>query len=228
MSIFLSCTRLGELAIRARALAVAIAAATFAAVVTPSALAETITFDDLGVAVGTQLNPPAGVGVVSNGFTYDPGPDNSSGFNDLHITNGGSLPPSNGTASGGSHDDVILAKQGGGTFSIHSFDYAGFGIEVDFSAVGNLSGGGQLFASFSPDHVNDFDGPLVDFETFLFGAEWTNLESVVWRHPGGNDGIFFLDNIVVDQASSVPEPMMLSLLGVATAGFLARRRLSQR
>lgn len=207
-----------------RVLALA-AAATFAVGMTSSAQAAIITFDDLGVAVGTQLSPAPGVGVVSNGFTYDPGPDNSSGFDDLHIDNG-SIGPWNGTASGGTHDDVILAKQGGGTFSIQSFDYAGFaGGEVPFRVVGNLSGGGQLFASFSPDGVSDNTGPDTDFETFLFGSDWTNLESVVWHHPGGVSGIFYLDNIEVDQ---VPEPMTLTLMGLATAGFIARRRRNQR
>ena len=207
---------------RVCAFAVAVA---FAAGVTPSAQAAVITFDDLGIGVATQLSPAEGVGVVSNGFTYTPGPDDNSGFNDLHIDNG-EIGPWNGTASGGTHDDVILAKQGGGTFSIQSFDYAGFaGGEVPFRVVGNLSGGGQLFASFSPDGVSDNNGPDTDFETFLFGPDWTNLESVVWHHTGGVSGIFYLDNIEVDQ---VPEPMTLTLMGLATAGFLARRRLNQR
>lgn len=49
--------------------------------------ATVIDFEDLSIAVNTQLSPASGVGVTSQGFTYTPGPNNSSGVNDLHITN---------------------------------------------------------------------------------------------------------------------------------------------
>ena len=93
--------------------------------------AATITFEDLGVAPGTQLNPASGIGVVSGGFNYTPGPNNSSGLNDLHISNAETNIPIagiafNGTTIGGTHDDVILTKVGSGTFSIQSFDFAGY------------------------------------------------------------------------------------------------------
>src|SRR5438094_604102 len=87
-----------------------------------------IDFEDLGVALGTQLNPAAGVGVTSRGFPYTPGPNNASGFNDLHIGSE-SFFPSNGTTVGGSHDDVVLTAGptvAGGKFTLVSFDFAGW------------------------------------------------------------------------------------------------------
>lgn len=185
--------------------------------------AAVITFDNLGITSGTQLNTAPGVGIVADGFNYTPGPDNSSGLDDLHIDNG-QVGPWNGTASGGTHDDVVLTKAGGGTFSLFSFDYAGFqNGEVSFRVVGELQGGGQVFASFTPDGISDNTGPQIDFETFLFDSSWTNLVSATWHHPGGNQGLFYLDNIVTDVTA--PEPATASLLVLAAAAALRRRRV---
>ena len=52
-----------------------------------TARADVIDFEDLGVPIGTQLSPPSGVGVETSGFAVEPGPNNSGGFNDLHLHN---------------------------------------------------------------------------------------------------------------------------------------------
>jgi hypothetical protein len=162
---------------------------------------------------------------VSGGFNYTPGPDNSSGFNDLHMGNAVSDFPYNGTTVGVSHDDVVLSRVGGGTFSISQFDFAGWpSAELPFRVVGNLFGGGQLFGSFTPDGVSDGLGGAADFQTFIFGLQWTNLVSVTWVHNGGNQGLFGLDNIVVDQEAPVPEPSTMLLLGTGLSAAARRRR----
>jgi hypothetical protein len=185
------------------------------AVCATSAHAVIIDFEDLGVAPGTQLNPASGVSVTSRGFSYTPGPNNASGFNDLHISSEGFW-SYNGTTVGGTHDDVILRKATGAPFSLQAFDFAGFPInsETSFSVVGNLVGGGVVSANFTPDGITDGIGGAVDFQKFTLGAGWTNLDHVTWTHSGAgtNSGLFALDNIVVNQ---IPEPGTLALLAVA-------------
>jgi hypothetical protein len=186
------------------------------AVCAPSARALVIDFEDLGVALGTQLNPANGVPVTSRGFTYTPGPNNASGLNDLHIGKDDVNLASNGTTIGCSHDDVILSNATGAPFSLQAFDFAGFptGKEIPFSVVGNLVGGGVVNANFTPDGIVDGIGGAVDFQTFTLGAGWTNLDHVTWTHSGTGtqQGLFALDNIVVNQ---IPEPGTLALMAAA-------------
>lgn len=197
-----------------------------------SALGATlITFEDLGVAVGSQLNPSSGVGVVSYGFDYTPGPNNTSGLNDLHISNQEGYGPWNGSTNGRSHDDVILSKVGGGGFTLNQFDFAGWeGGEVAFSVVGYYVGGGSITQNFTPDGISDGPGGSADFQTFLVTGNWSNLSSVAWTHAGAGtvQGLFALDNILVDSsAAAVPEPSTFALMGLGGALLaLVRRRRS--
>lgn len=188
-----------------------------------------VDFEDLGVAPGTQLNPPAGVGITSQGFDYTPGPNNASGLNDLHMSSEG-FHPYNGTTVGTTHDDVVLTKNGGGVFSLQQFDMAGWsnGNEVAFSVVGIRQAMPNIVANFAPDGVVDAIGGAVDFQTFVMGPGWANLLSVTWNHSGAGtvQGLFALDNIVVDQAGepTIPEPGTLCVLGFGGLAVLRRRR----
>jgi hypothetical protein len=190
------------------------------------ASASTINFEDLGVPVGTQINPASGVGVTTGGFNYTPGPSNPSGFNDLHITNAETFWSFNGTTIGGTHDDVVLTKVGGKAFSIASFDYAGFpGGEASFRVSGVRADSTTIFASFIPDGLVDGPGGVQDFETFSLTGDWSNLVSVTWTLTGpGISGLFALDNIVVDTTVTVPEPGSLALVSLALMGVAAAIR----
>ncbi|MHC5023552.1 MAG: S8 family serine peptidase, partial [Planctomycetota bacterium] len=165
----------------------------------------TVNFEDLGVAPGTQLNPAAGVGVVSNGFNYDPGPNNDSGLNDLHISNKEAFWSWNNSTIGGSHDDVVLARVDGNFFELKQFDFAGFpdNAEVPFTVTAQPSG---QVVNFTPDGITDGDpdgtGGLVDFQTFTPPAGFIG-NSFTWEHYGAGTvaGLFALDNIVTCPAA---------------------------
>ena len=189
--------------------------------------ATTIDFEDLVVPYGTRLDIlPAGTAVVSEGFNYTPGPlFGSSGFNDLHISNVKPGDSFNETTIGITHDDVILTKVGGGTFSLQRFDFAGFPMndEVPFVVTGILGDYSTITKPFIPDGLVDGVGGVDDFQTFYLDDTWTNLRSVTWTHTGyGTDrGLYALDNMVVDE-HKVPEPSTITLLGLGILGLLGQ------
>jgi PEP-CTERM motif len=203
------------------------------------ARATTITivdFEDLGVAVGDHRDIlPPGTGVETRGFYYAPGPIyGSSGFNDLHISHKEDFRAYNETTVGISHDDVVLTKVGGGTFSLHRFDFAGEpdNEEVRFKVTGVLEDNSTITKYFTPDGKVDGMGGVDDFEKFYLDSNWTNLVKVTWTHTGyGTDrGLFALDNIVVDQPKTIPEPSTITMLGLGilfllVQGWFARKRL---
>lgn len=208
-----------------------------------------VDFEDLGVNPNEPRTTMNGYGVISRGFHYIPGPliANLSNSDDLHIVNGDAsfLSPYNGTTVGVTHDDVILTKVGGGAFSLQSFDFAGARTdkEVSFTVTGdrdgfpaitqtfNLIGPGCLVGCLVDGKVDGIGG-AADFQTFYLNSDWTNLKSVTWTHLGYGtaDGRYALDNMVVDQPKTIPEPSTMTLLGLGTSfllghGWLARKRV---
>jgi PEP-CTERM motif len=214
------------------------------------ARATTIDFEDLGVMYRERLDIlPAGMAVTTGGFLFTPGPINNFGpidnrFNDLHISNQFPGDSYNGTTVGITHDDLIMTKVGDGTFSLQSFDFAGFPLnkevpllvtgvlEEDLSTITQTFNLGILPGEVDGKVDGDVWGGVDDFQTFYLDSKWTNLKSVTWIHTGyGTDrGLFALDNLVVDQPKTIPEPSTLTLLGFGVLclmgqGWFARKRL---
>lgn len=183
-----------------------------------------IDFEDIGLAPGERINPDDGESIISNGYIFSP-TDNTQ-FHDVHIGNSIAAWAYNGTTVLNTHDESFMMEVANGDeFSLLSFDLAGFPTnnEVSFSL---LASNGSL-ASFDPDGIVDGKDGNVDFETFYLGSGFTNITSVLFIHTGTgtNQGIFHLDNIVVD-SNPVPAPgaFMLGSLGAGFVGWLRRRR----
>lgn len=186
------------------------------ALTSQSSFALLIDFEDQGVAVGTQNNLASGVGFVSSGFNFDPGPINTSGLNDLHIHNENGI-GDNGSIHLGSHDDLVMSLTSG-VFSIESLSFAGFTTEGDLDVVGTFMGGGTISNLFTANGIAD------EYETFMFSGAWNNLTSLSFNYQGIGANGFFVDDILVNAA--VPEPSIISLfgLGLLGLGFAHRRK----
>jgi MYXO-CTERM domain-containing protein len=193
----------------------------------------TIDFEDVPAPPGGQLNLPDGVSGSSRGFLFTPGSNNDSGLNDLHFHNedGFGL---NGTINMGTHDDVVMTRVGGGTFSLLDFQFQGNITEPEsFFLHGVREGGATFSVTFLTDNLPSPTGVVVPYETFTTGdaiplADFTNLISLTWEvtpgDPYGFNG-FFLDNIRVDVApNGAPEPAGVSLLLLGLAALHLRRR----
>ena len=87
---------------------------------------EVVTFESLNLEPNTILSAPDGVPMTVDGYTFTPGPNDNSGFNDSHFGNAVEFWGYNGTHVMYHHDDVIMTKEGGETFDLISFDFAGF------------------------------------------------------------------------------------------------------
>ena len=164
-----------------------------------------VTFESLNLPYGSQIDPPDGVPTTVDGFTFTPGPNNNSGLNDSHFGNAVNFWGFNGTHVMDQHDDVIMTKANGSTFSLSSFDFTGFpqGAEVPFTVTGQP---GNIVVTFIPDGLVDGSGGVEDFQTFTLPPTFINLTSVTWQHtgPGTIAGIFGLDNIMVDVVQNLP------------------------
>jgi hypothetical protein len=189
-----------------------------------SAQAATINFEDVAVAPGTEVFNS--IDVISGGFLFD-------ALNHSHTAN-----RFWGTDNGGTHlvlDDFLgaspltISKVGGAPFALTSLNisdaHSQFGSARQVEVVGNLFAGGTVTRLLALN-VDIVDGVYGDyFETFSFDASWGSLSSIVLNGLGGRGGAdyYAIDDIVV-APSTVPEPGILSLLGLGSVYLYRRRR----
>jgi hypothetical protein len=139
---------------------------------------------------------------------------------------------SNALLNANSLSIITMTKNGGGAFSLNSFDAGNrtqptmYGVATGIDVLGYLSGGGTINQQFS------FNGD--SFDTFTLSVEFANLTSVVFTAlgaPFSNPSAatvgpeFLIDNIVVNP-SPVPAPpaFILMLTGLGLLGLTKRLR----
>jgi len=176
-----------------------------------------VDFEEYGLPPGEVIDFGSGETWTSGGFAFTPGPIPDD--NESHVGNAVEFWGYNGTHVGVWHHDMILTREGGGSFNLESFDLSGFptNFEVPFTVPAPP---GNVVANFSPDGMVDGLGGVEDFETFFLPAGFANITSATWVHTGGGTliGLFAIDNI------SVPAPGTLLLLAVGALGVIGRRR----
>lgn len=167
-----------------------------------------ITFD--GPPTPSVISPTAQM-YAESGMSFQPIPA-LSGF--FRITAGDLFGPYNGTAyvqagrasalefsfTNGMHLDLLTVDLAEGSISVTPHP-------VTVSFVGYRSDGTIVTTNFTTDGIIDqFRGPLEDFQTFHFDSRFNNLTRVEIPNSGWS-----LDNLVV--MSVIPEPSSLALLG---------------
>ena len=194
-----------------------------------SVQASTITFEDQGFVPMLPFNAePRFSDLTSGGFFFDmagPNPVYQLANNSANIDNGTTYLVTEGAPS-----LVTFSQAGGAPFSLNSFDYARWqGPTIGAATItvtGYRADNTTVMTTLFP--VGDFSagGSGTDFQTAIFGADWTNLARVDLLGTGATTGTlnyFAIDNVAVNN-SPVPEPGTLTLLSLGSAYLIRRRR----
>jgi hypothetical protein len=177
---------------------------------------------------GPPLIPPGTGKIVQeyseSGFVFTPIDPNAPwpGFVRMGSSPPGPL-PANGTAylQAGSTSTLKFSTVGGSSFSLLAVDLAEYSTVFPEPETTHFVGfrpdGSVVTTDLITDGIIDGTGPLVDFQTFQFGPEWSGLARMEIPTMGWS-----LDNLVV----SIPEPGAGTLVGFGALalGFLCLRR----
>jgi MYXO-CTERM domain-containing protein len=161
------------------------------------------------------LNPPTTVS--EQGFTFTACCDLSAKF-EVFGTAEARFPGQVALILDGAGRTTTLSRDGGGTFSLSSIDVANILSPgaVDIEIDGTVHGGGMVHEDFS---FNSF-GHLT---TLTLDSDFRDLDAVSWAQVG-NPEFQFTNVVVQPDATSVPEPALPAVLGLAGLGLLRRRR----
>lgn len=139
--------------------------------------------------------------------------------------NGGGISgyPENGTAYlQGLGTGLTFSFTDGSVFSLNAVDLAEYSTVFPYPFtvhfVGYRHDGSIVTTDFTTDGIIDGTGPLVDFQTFSFGGQFTGLDRVEIPMTGWS-----LDNLIV---TPIPEPSTLSL--VALGGLILGWRFKRK
>jgi hypothetical protein len=172
--------------------------------------------------------------IQAGGFNFDFKVDHAHLLNDTHLGI-----PSNGTTYlavddelGDNPASMTPLVSSAAIFSLNSVDIAEFFIEpsTQLLVTGQYSNGGTVSMSLVPDGVFDGIGGLPDFQTFTFDESWSDLVSVTFDSisvSGTHQG-WAMDNIVLNETRSVPEPSALLLIGSGLLGLAFMGKKSSR
>jgi PEP-CTERM motif len=199
------------------------------AVFAATAHATVIDFGD--VASGNCAS--SGLSVQSRGFNFTGNPQDGN----LYVCNAGVIQNNTTPAliNANSRSILTMSEASGAVFSLESFFAGGrtedfnpagevtfYSVATSIDIVGNLLGGGSVFASVVLDSIASYD-----FTQFTLPNTFVNLLSVTFTAQGrGDTPEFLIDDIVVNSDRVVPEPGTLALIagGLLGAGAARRRR----